>query len=90
MPLAQIIEQELTHKLLYGEDYFFRFNSRSLLNYSMDELVKAGTEMVDRAALRRNEWRDWMGLAPDPDMDELLILENYIPSTRAGDQSKLN
>ena len=90
MPLAKIIEQELTRKLLYGEDYFFRFNSRSLLNYSMDELVKAGTEMVDRAALRRNEWRDWMGLAPDPDMDELLILENYIPSTRAGDQSKLN
>ena len=90
MPLAQIIEQELTRKLLYGEDYFFRFNSRSLLNYSMDELVKAGTEMVDRAALRRNEWRDWMGLAPDPDMDELLILENYIPSTKAGDQSKLN
>ena len=90
MPLAQIIEQELTRKLLYGEDYFFRFNSRSLLNYSMDELVKAGTEMVDRAALRRNEWRDWMGLPPDPDMDELLILENYIPSTKAGDQSKLN
>ncbi len=90
MPLAQIIEQELTRKLLYGEDYFFRFNSRSLLNYSMDELVKAGTEMVDRAALRRNEWRDWMGLPPDPEMDELLILENYIPSTRAGDQNKLN
>lgn len=90
MPLAHIIEQELTRKLLYSDDYYFRFNSRSLLNYSMDELVKAGTEMVDRAALRRNEWRDWMGLPPDPDMDELLILENYIPSTRAGDQNKLN
>ena len=90
MPLDHIIEQELTRKLLYSDDYYFRFNSRSLLNYSMDELVRAGTEMVDRAALRRNEWRDWMGLPPDPEMDELLILENYIPSTRAGDQNKLN
>ena len=90
MPLAHIIEQELTRKLLYSQDLYFRFNSRSLLNYSMDELVRAGTEMVDRAALRRNEWRDWMGLPPDPDMDELLILENYIPSAAAGDQGKLN
>ena len=40
----------------------------------MDELVKAGSEMVDRMAMRRNEWRDWMGLEPDPDMDELLAL----------------
>lgn len=45
--------------------------------------------MVDRMALRRNEWRDWLGFAPDPDMDELLALENYIPADRLGDQGKL-
>lgn len=90
MPLAQIIEQELTRKLIFSPYEFFRFNNRSLLNYSMDELIKAGAEMVDRMALRRNEWRDWMGLDPDPDMDELLALENYIPADRLGDQSKLN
>ena len=89
MPLAQIIEQELTRKLIFSPDEFFRFNNRSLLNYSMDELIKAGSEMVDRMALRRNEWRDWMGLDPDPEMDELLALENYIPADRLGDQSKL-
>ena len=89
MPLAQIIEQELTRKLLLSPDYFFRFNARSLHNYSMDELIKAGAEMADRAAIRRNEWRDWMGLDFDPEMDELLTLENYIPAARAGDQSKL-
>ena len=89
MPLAQIIEQELTKKLLTDPDLFFRFNSRSLLNYSMDELIKAGAEMVDRMAMRRNEWRDWMGLEYDPEMDELLALENYIPADRLGDQSKL-
>ena len=85
MPLAQIIQQELTRKLLDDPALFFRFNPRSLLNYSVDELVKAGREMVDRMAMRRNEWRDWMGLEPDPDMDELLALENYIPADRLGD-----
>lgn len=89
MPVAQILEQELTRKLTVDENLFFRFNSRSLLSYSMEELVKAGSEMVDRMAMRRNEWRDWMGLDPDPDMDELLALENYIPADRLGDQSKL-
>ena len=89
MPIAQIIEQELTRKLLISPDLFFRFNARSLHNYSMDELVKAGSEMVDRMAMRRNEWRDWMGLEPDPEMDELLALENYIPADRLGDQKKL-
>lgn len=89
MPLAQILQQELTRKLLDDPALFFRFNPRSLLNYSMDELVKAGGEMVDRMAMRRNEWRDWMGLEPDPHMDELLALENYIPADRLGDQAKL-
>lgn len=89
MPLAQIIEQELTRKLLVSPDMFFRFNPRSLHNYSMEELIKAGAEMADRAAIRRNEWRDWMGLDFDPEMDELLALENYIPAARSGDQSKL-
>ena len=90
MPRAQAIEQELTRKLIPDDDLFFRFNSRSLLNYSMDELIKAGAEMVDRMAMRRNEWRDWMGLEPDPEMNDLLALENYIPADRLGDQAKLN
>lgn len=89
MPIAQNIQQELTRKLLYSPDMYFRFNSRSLYNYDLNELVSAGAEMVDRMAMRRNEWRDWMGLPPDPDMDDLLALENYIPADRLGDQKKL-
>ena len=46
--------------------------------------------MVDRMAMRRNEWRDWVGLPPDEDMSDLLALENYIPADRVGDQKKLN
>ena len=89
MPLARCIEQELTRKLLYSPDLFFRFNSWSLYSYNITELVSAGAEMVDRMALRRNEWRGWLNLPPDPDMNELLALENYIPADRLGDQGKL-
>ena len=51
--------------------------------------MSAGKELVDRMAMRRNEWRDWLGLSPDEDMEELLALENYIPADRLGDQKKL-
>ena len=89
MPIARTIEQELTKKLLVSPGLFFRFNSWSLYSYSITELVSAGAEMVDRMALRRNEWRSWVNMPPDPDMDELLALENYLPADRLGDQAKL-
>ena len=89
MPVAQMIQQELTKKLLYSPDYYFKFNPRSLYNYSLQETISAGAKMVDRMALRRNEWRDWVGMPPDADMNELLALENYIPADRLGDQGKL-
>lgn len=89
MPLAQMIEQELTKKLLYNPQWFFRFNVRSLYNYSLDETINAGSSMVDRMAMTRNEWRDWIGLPPREGMDDLLALENYLPIDRLGDQKKL-
>lgn len=89
MPLAQSIEQEFTRKLLISPALFFRFNVRSLYNYSLDEIVNAGSAMVDRMAMRRNEWRSWIGLPPDEDMDELLALENYLPVEELANQKKL-
>ena len=90
MPIAKNIEQEMTKKLLYNPNWFFRFNPWSLYNYSITEMVQAGSEMVDRMALRRNEWRSWVNMPPDPDMNELLALENYVPADKLGDQAKLN
>lgn len=89
MPIAKGIEQELTKKLLFDPSWFFRFNPWSLYNYNITEMVSAGAEMVDRMALRRNEWRSWVNMPPDPEMNELLALENYIPQDRLGDQGKL-
>jgi HK97 family phage portal protein len=88
-PLAKGIEQELTRKLLFSPDLFFRFNSRSLYSYSLLDLVTAGTALVDRNTLRRNELRDWIGMSPDPEMRELIVLENYIPADLLGEQNKL-
>lgn len=87
---AKVIEQELTRKMLYSPDLYWRFNPRSLYSYSLSEIITAGSEMVDRMAMRRNEWRDWIGMPPDDDMEELLALENYLPADRLGDQKKLN
>lgn len=90
MQLARIIQQELTDKTLLSPDLYWRFNVRSLMAYEISEIINAGAQMVDHAAMRRNEWRDWVGMTPDPDMDEILILENYLPADRLGDQGKLN
>lgn len=86
---AKVIEQELTRKLLYSPDLYWRFNPRSLYSYSLQDIVAAGSAMVDRMAMRRNEWRDWIGMSPDAEMDELLALENYIPASMLGQQKKL-
>ena len=89
LAVAKIIEQELTKKLLYSEDMYFRFSNMSLYSYDLPELVAAGTQLVDHMAIRRNELRDWLSLSPDPEMHELLALENYLPQDRLGDQKKL-
>lgn len=87
--ITQIIEQELTAKVLIAEDLHFRFNKRSLMSYALKDLVAMGQAMVDRQSMRRNEWRDLMDMPPDDEMRELLALENYIPADMLGKQKKL-
>ncbi|MFT0790857.1 phage portal protein [Streptococcus hohhotensis] len=89
MSIATTITQTLTRDLLLSSNRYFKLNPRSLFSYNITELSAVAQQMTNSTAMRRNEWRDWLGMAPDSEMEELIVLENYIPQEKLGDQNKL-
>lgn len=90
MSICRAIEQELTKKLLFSEERYFRFNARSLYSYSLQELSTIALTMRNAGLMSGNEGRNWLDLPPIEGLDELVMLENYVPADRLGDQKKLN
>lgn len=89
-PLAISIQQELTKKLILSPKWYLKFNTLSLMDWDLEAIYKVYGGLADRGIVTGNEARDRLGMSPLDGLDELKVLENYIPADRIGDQGKLN
>ncbi len=87
--IAHGIAQELTRKLILSPNWYLRFNHLSLMNWDLKTISEVFCTLGDRGYVDGNEVRDQIGYSPRDGLDELRILENYIPAAMSGQQSKL-
>lgn len=83
------IAQELTKKLIINPKWYFKFNVRSLMDWNLETLYQVYGGLADRGIVTGNEARDVLGMSPAAGLDELKVLENFIPVDKIGDQKKL-
>lgn len=88
-PMCIRIAQELTKKLIISENWYLRFNTRSLMDWDVTSISQVFGVLYDRGIVTGNEVRSILGYDPMEGLNELHVLENYLPIDRLGDQKKL-
>lgn len=87
--IVEDISQTMTKGLILSPNWYVKGNVMALLDWDLQQLVSVFTAMGDRGWVTGNEARDKINLEPKEGLDELKVLENYIPADMSGDQSKL-
>lgn len=64
-------------------------NISSLYAFDLKTACSVYLDMYRSGLITGNEARDKMSLTPKDGLDQLVVLENYIPVDRIGDQKKL-
>lgn len=88
-PICLSIAQELTKKLILSPKMYLKFNVRSLMDWDIQSLYSVYGGLSDRGIVSGNETRDILGMSPRDGLDELKVLENFIPADMIGSQKKL-
>ena len=88
-PIALSIQQELTKKIIINEEWYLKFNTLSLMDWDLQTIYNVFAGLKDKGVVTGNEVRDRIGMTPIKGLDELSILENYIPVDKIGEQNKL-
>jgi hypothetical protein len=83
------IQQEMTRKLIISPKWYVRFNIMSLLDWDIQTIANVFCSLSDRGFVTGNEVRDKMGMSPKDGLNELKVLENYIPWDMSSLQKKL-
>lgn len=88
-PIAISMQQEMTKKLIVSEKMYLKFNVLSLMDWDVKTIASVFGSLSDKGIVTGNEVRDRLGMNQIDGLDELRILENYIPSDMIGQQKKL-
>lgn len=87
--VVEAIQQTLTKSLILSENWYIKGNLWQLLDWDLSTITNVFTAFADRGFVSGNEARARINLEPREGLNELKVLENYIPAEKSGDQKKL-